>query len=54
MAAAGGCQGARRAALKTKNKSLNSAIEWALEHSEDAGFDGPLSGDDDDGVEAAT
>lgn len=47
-------QGARRAALNTKNKSLDSAIEWALEHSGDAGFDGPLSGEDDDGGEVAT
>ncbi|CAN0015052.1 unnamed protein product, partial [Ectocarpus fasciculatus] len=42
--------GARRAALKTKNKSFNAALDWAMEHSEDKDFEDPLPGYDDDDV----
>lgn len=41
-------QGARRAALKTKNKSFDAALEWALQHSGDKDFGDPLPGYDDD------
>lgn len=40
-------QGARRAALKTNNKSFEAALEWALQHSEDKDFEDPLPGYDD-------
>ncbi|CAB1098166.1 unnamed protein product [Ectocarpus sp. CCAP 1310/34] len=43
--------GARRAALKTKNKSFNAALDWAMEHSEDKDFEDPLPGYDDDDVD---
>eukprot|EP00752_Nemacystus_decipiens_P001274 g1270.t1 len=46
--------GARRAALKTNNKSFDAALEWALAHSEDKDFEDPLPGyDDDDGAGAS-
>lgn len=41
-------QGARRAALKTNNKSFDAALEWALQHSEDKDFEDPLPGYGDD------